>query len=98
MNLEWAHTQDVLAFDAGPDGQMTIYTMELPDGTPTLLVGGPRRDRARMPTWSPDDQEIVFDQARASAGSVQELRKIDLTTREVTDLGVDGLCPDWRRY
>jgi Tol biopolymer transport system component len=97
-NLDWARTQDVLAFDAGEGGRIDIYTMELPNGTPTFLIGGPRRDRARMPTWSPDDQEIIFAQAKAGSGSVQELRKIDLNTREVTDLEVDGLNPDWRRF
>jgi Tol biopolymer transport system component len=98
MNLEWARTQDVLAFDANEGGRIDIYTMELPNGTPIFLIGGPRRDRARMPTWSPDDQEIIFAQAKAGAGAVNKLRKIDLTTREVIDLGVDGLNPDWRRF
>jgi Tol biopolymer transport system component len=92
--LDWARTQDALVFHAGDD--TSVYTMQLPDGPPTFVVGGSRRNRAAMPTWSPDDSEIVFSR------DWRKLQKINVATREVTDLmsggRSSGKFADWRLF
>ena len=93
--IDWARTQDALVFDAGPGGRTgykAVYMMQLPAGTPTFVVGGMKRSQARMPTWSPDDREIIF------AKSYGDLYKVDLATAGTTKLRVSGKHADWRRF
>jgi Tol biopolymer transport system component len=84
QHLDWARTQDVLTFGVGSDasGDLAVYTLELPSGTPTFVVEG------KWPTWSPDDQKICF-----SDGDI-----IDLNTLEITDIRAGAQWPDWRRF
>jgi len=83
--LDWARTQDALTFEAGPGGVQGVYILQLAVGTPTLVVAG-----GYSPTWSPDDQEILF----SSSG----LSKVNLASGQITSLGVSGrpMWPDWR--
>jgi Tol biopolymer transport system component len=89
--LDWARTQDALVFQAG-DGTLNLYIMQLPAGNPTFLVGGIRKDRAYEPSWSPDDREIIYVKDRG------KLHTIEVDTQTITDLGVAGTRPDWRRF
>jgi Tol biopolymer transport system component len=84
--LDWARTQDVLTFSAGADGagNNAVYTLPVSGGTPTLVVEG------WVPTWSPDDQQILFEK--------RGFKKVNLATGQITSLGVGGQWPDWRRF
>jgi len=69
-----------------------LYTVRL-DGSEELLVDGP----TRSPAWSPSGQYVAYVM-QESFGEVTEpplLRVIDVTTREVTDLG-QGTQPAWQ--
>ena len=79
--LDWARTQSALTFH----GASGIYTMQIP-GTPTLVCPG------LWPTWSPNDQQIVFRDA-----STDPLKKVVVATGQVTDLGARGSLPSWKR-
>ena len=84
--LDWARTQDALAFSVGSERghDLAVYVMQLP-GTPTFVVAG------AGPTWSPNDQGILF------VGR-QGFSKIDLATGQITRVGSTGMWPDWRRF
>jgi Tol biopolymer transport system component len=84
-SLDWARTQDALAFCTGLVGDGDIFTMQLSAGTPVPVAAG------IWPTWSPDDHQICF---LADGGS---LNLITLATGEITDLRTGGRWPDWRR-
>jgi Tol biopolymer transport system component len=82
--LDWARTQDVLTFSVGSESSIAVYTLQLPSGNPVFVVDG------WVPTWSPDDQEILFDKGG--------LRKVNLATGQVTNLRASGQWPDWGRF
>ena len=86
MELDWARTQEVLAFCAGAatTHNQAVYTLQLPSGTPIFRAEG------YYSTWSPDDSAILFQR--------QSLRKFFLATGLITALGTSGEQPDWRRF
>ncbi len=87
-HLDWARTQDALAFGVGAvqSGDTAIYILQIPSGEPVFIVEG------RFPTWSPDDSKLCFNEGRNSA-------IIDLATQAVvTFRHTDGLFQDWRRF
>lgn len=81
--LDWGRMQDVLTFSVGSAGNLAVYTLPLSSGVPAFVVEG------YMPTWSPDDQYILFEN--------RGFKKINVNTGQITSLGVGGQWPDWRR-
>jgi Tol biopolymer transport system component len=81
--LDWARTQDVLTFSVGASGYLAVYTLDISGGTPDFVVEG------WVPTWSPDDQYILFED--------RGFKKVNVNTGQITSLGVGGQWPDWRR-
>jgi Tol biopolymer transport system component len=96
--LDWARTQDTLAFEADPysgspgsDG--SLYTLDVPlpgqpAGTPSFVISD-----ASSPSWSPNDTQIVFDTSHTAPFKV---KKITLATGVVKILA-NSASPDWRR-
>jgi len=90
-DLDWARTSDTLAFAAATvpnyrNQDFSIYTLDLPAGSPSLLISG-----ARTPSWSPDDTKLAFwDTVPPSKGGVYHF-----ATGAVTKGG--GAFADWRR-
>jgi len=84
--LDWARTQDTLAFEA--DG--AIYTLDLWPASPVpgFITEG------RSPSWSPDDTQLAFEVLgrRNQAG----VHILTLATGAITRLG-GCTFPDWRR-
>ncbi len=88
--LDWARTQDALAFSVGSQqsNDLAIYTIELPMDAPVFIAGG------HFPAWSPDDEEILF-----AAGRNDRLTKVVLATNQTVAVGArSAYWPDWRRF
>ena len=92
--LDWSRTPDKLAFQLWPplDGSESsaIYTLDITQSNPTpqFVSGG----ESRYPSWSPDDTQLVFDQA----GKQVKIFRYDFATGETTEL-TKGSDPDWSR-
>ena len=86
--LDWGRTGDMLAFSSFTGNQNTdgVYTLEIATEILTRVADG------RRPTWSPDDAEILFGNPSG------KLSKVNLATGNVTNLGIKGGAPDWRRF
>ncbi len=81
-----SHDGKTLAFYWDRTGQMELYTIALPNGTPRQISRGdvPRSLRAGF-IWSRDDARIVF--AKDVEGNEQhDLYAIDVTTGQLTQL------------
>jgi Tol biopolymer transport system component len=87
--LDWARTQDVIAFVASGK----VYTVDIATDTATEVVGA--NGWSPSPSWSPDDSQIVF-QGPNSDG--RKIKSIDMSTGVVTTLtSKEGWYPDWCR-
>jgi len=91
---DWARTRNAIAFGARQvKGKKWshIYIVELePNGNGNFQSAGPpvRLTKGGLPSWSPDDSEILF--------SNQFLRIYTIATAFTLNLGV-GHAADWRR-
>jgi Tol biopolymer transport system component len=82
--VDWARTQDTLAFSASTGGDFSVYTLDLPAGPPSFVIDG------RGPSWSPDDTKLAFSDGK--------VKSITLATGAVKTLvNNGGGFPDWRR-
>jgi Tol biopolymer transport system component len=54
QDLDWARTQNKLAFSASQGGVFSVYTLNLPAGAPSFVING------FSPSFSPDDALLVF--------------------------------------
>lgn len=85
-DLDWARTQDTLAFEA--DG--AIYTLDLWQASPVPVF----ITEGRSPSWSPDDTQLAFDVP--GKRNTRGVHILTLATGAVTRLAGCGY-PDWRR-
>jgi Tol biopolymer transport system component len=81
-NLDWARTQNKIAFQTGSNG---LYTVDISTGDTTYLFEG------KNPTWSPDDSHLAFINNRGSIVSYE------FGTGKTQKLVGGGYWPDWRR-
>ncbi len=91
VHTDWAKTQDKIAVSALLSGATyrNIWVISLADpANPVNLTNSPNVSEVR-PSWSPDDSKIVF-----SGGNIHT---INADGTGLTDLGVAGGSPDWRR-
>ena len=91
--LDWARTQDVLAFAMEPgDGHRHIYTLDLstPNAVPQLIA----LDR-HSPTWSPDDSKLAF--SSFGRRGRHPISVFDFVTQQTMTLVATGDWPDWKR-
>jgi Tol biopolymer transport system component len=87
-DLDWARTNDVLAFSGvAKSGGEAVYTVDLSQVTPTPIEVA----EGESPTWSPDDGHLALIQRG------QKLVSLDLSTGTATRLAADALDPDWAR-
>lgn len=66
--------------------QNGIYTLEIATRVLSQVASGLR------PTWSPNDSDILF------INQSEKLCKVRLATGSITNLGISGNMPDWRRF
>ena len=89
--LDWARTQDTLAFVSWPPGtKPTVHTIDLATAQVTLVTPG------IYPTWSPDDGRIAFS-TYGESKSQSGVKVINLATGTITKLTGNGESPDWSR-
>ncbi len=92
--LNWARTQDVLAFTAleilgAPN---SIHTLDINNGATSKIYNG------YAPSWSPDDTKLVFNRREFvnQKKTVNKIEIVDLATLEITILAT-GASADWKR-
>jgi Tol biopolymer transport system component len=89
----WGPSGDRLVFVSTTNGTADVFTLQIPGGTPTVLVLS--NTAAVEPAWSMDGESVVF--ASDSTGDT-ELFLLDLNTMALTQLtdrpGADGE-PAW---
>ena len=91
--LDWARTQDKLAFNLlRRDGSepRVVFTLDITTGELVRVTEG------LAPTWSPDDTRLAYNDSTGKVSTV------DLATGDITKLTKGGrgaaLWPDWRRF
>lgn len=87
--LDWARTQDKLAFNVTRrDGSepRVVFTLDITTGELVRVAEG------RAPTWSPDDTRLAYNDKHGNLVSV------DLATGDITKISKSAGRPDWRRF
>lgn len=88
--LDWARTQNVLAFSTWAAQGRSVYTLSLtPGSTPQLIA-----TNGMSPSWSPDDSKIIFQKTSGSGG----VYSVTVTTGAVQQIAGKGSYPDRRRF
>lgn len=87
-DAELSHTADQVAFTAGSGGTATQHALDVMNidgsGRRNLLAGDGLVSAAHAPSWSPDDQHLVFQGTASTAGNFShEIWTIDATGRNL---------------
>ena len=97
-DLDWSRNGDRIAFSGGHTGwaiDFATYVLDLTTGQYPMLT-----DLGRMPTWSPDDSELLLQgKKNKKKPSYDGLVVVDAITGEEIRRFGDGKMPnpDWRR-
>lgn len=95
-HLDWARTQDVLAFIRGQDGNLAVVTLDMTEENPTpqVVYDG----EGSSPSWSPDDSQLVFGGRVCCKGkSYGAVFVYEFSTGNLVELS-RGYYPDWSRH
>ena len=91
LELSWARTQDVIAYDAEKPSnrwlKADVWALDMSDGSVSLIV-----EDGAWPSWSADDTQLVYQ----TVGRKHDVKVLDFATGESTNL-TKGNHPDWRR-
>ncbi|MCH7472687.1 hypothetical protein IIA79_07030 [bacterium] len=103
VTLNWARTQDKIAFAGITSGYYDIWVVDLADpANPVQLTNDPSEDFV-FPSWSPDDSEIVYQKGGRLSSDYSEIWKMNADGSGKTLLvkPSKGLYkatfPDWKR-
>jgi DNA-binding winged helix-turn-helix (wHTH) protein/Tol biopolymer transport system component len=99
LNPRWsADSKEIVFTTASRDGHLSIHRISAENGTRLWLMSEESSDMSD-PNWSPDGRKVIFakSNARGYTTGKQDLRIVDLETRQVTILsGSDGMySPRW---
>jgi Tol biopolymer transport system component len=95
---DWAKTQDKIVLEArllSDINNSALWEVSLADPANPVELTTTYGISALSPSWSPDDLRIVFKKNSFSAKF--HMYAINADGSGLTDLGVEGDSPDWRR-
>ena len=93
----YSHDGNYIAFASDRDNPLgssyNIWVLDLRTGALKRMTNDPSENH--MPTWSPDDKEIVFSSTRDDGKSVWAVNVGDGTTRKVSTASGVVSAPSW---